>query len=50
MAHQIVGYVTSIVLEVGPSGMPCFLLPRQARRIATSQVSAAELVDRLLQT
>ena len=50
MAHQIVGHVTSVVLEVGPGGMPCFLLPRQARRIATSLVSAAELVDRLSQT
>jgi hypothetical protein len=50
MAHQVVGQRTAVVLEVGPGGMPCFLLSRQARRIATSLVSAAELVDRLSQT
>ena len=33
------------VLEVGPGGMPCFLLSRQARRIAASLVTAADLVD-----
>ena len=47
MAHQIVGASTAVVLEVGPGGMPCFLLSGQARRIAASLTSAAELVDRI---
>jgi hypothetical protein len=47
MAHQVVGSSTAVVLEVGPGGMPCFLLSAQARRIAASLTSAADLVDRI---
>ena len=47
MAHQVVGASTAVVLEVGPGGMPCFLLSAQARRIAASLTSAADLVDRI---
>jgi len=47
MAHQVVGVSTRVLLEVGPGGVPCTLLPRQARRIATSLFAAADLVDRI---
>jgi hypothetical protein len=47
MAHQVVGASTAVVLEVGPGGMPCFLLSSQARRIAASLMAAANLVDRI---
>jgi hypothetical protein len=45
MAHHVVCASTAVVLEVGPGGMPCYLLSAQARRIAASLTSAADLVD-----
>jgi hypothetical protein len=47
MVHQVVGTPAAVLLEVGPGGVPCHLLSRQARRIAGSLTKAAELVDSL---
>jgi len=47
MVHQVVGTPAAVLLEVGPGGVPCHLLSRQARRVAGSLTQAAELVDSL---
>jgi hypothetical protein len=47
MVHQVVGTPAAVLLEVGPGGVPCHLLSRQARRIAGALTRAAELVDSL---
>ncbi len=45
MVHQVVGAGTGVLLEVGPGGMPCSLLPGQARRVGTALIRAADLAD-----
>lgn len=47
MAHQVVGAGVAVLLEVGPAGVPCMLLPPQARRIASALTDAADLVDQI---
>jgi hypothetical protein len=47
MAHEVVGAGASVILEVGPSGTPCTLMPVQARRLGAALLGAAELVDRI---
>lgn len=45
MVHQLAGADATVVFEVGPSGAPCSVLPRQARRVAAALTSAADLAD-----
>jgi hypothetical protein len=47
MAHQVLGAGAAVILEVGPSGTPCLLIPAQARRVGNALLRAANLVDDL---
>jgi hypothetical protein len=47
MVHQLAGADATVVFEVGPAGVPCSVLPRQARTVAAALTSAADLAEQV---
>jgi hypothetical protein len=47
LVHQLATAAATVVFEVGPGGVPCSVLPQQARRVAAALSAAAQLADQV---